>query len=102
MGDLPGLLPNATPLVSRFFGKMSKKRQFYSNGIDVNLEKSLRTCPVIVSNNYPRINGKISSTIGDKASIIIDYSRVWQPIKRLCIASILMCTIKAKTDVLIK
>jgi hypothetical protein len=27
MGNLPALLPNATPLVSRFFGEMSKKRQ---------------------------------------------------------------------------
>ncbi|CAH1380075.1 unnamed protein product [Tenebrio molitor] len=25
--NLPDLLPNATPLVSRFFGEMSKKRQ---------------------------------------------------------------------------
>jgi hypothetical protein len=28
LGNLPALLPNATPLVSRFFGKMSKKCQF--------------------------------------------------------------------------
>jgi hypothetical protein len=27
MGNLPALLPNATLLVSRFFGEMSKKRQ---------------------------------------------------------------------------
>jgi hypothetical protein len=27
MGNLPALLPNATSLVSRFFGEMSKKRQ---------------------------------------------------------------------------
>jgi hypothetical protein len=28
MGNLAALLPNATPLVSRFFAEMSKKRQF--------------------------------------------------------------------------
>jgi hypothetical protein len=27
MGNLPAILPNATPLVSGFFGEMSKKRQ---------------------------------------------------------------------------
>jgi hypothetical protein len=26
LGHLPALLPNATPLVSRFFGEMSSKR----------------------------------------------------------------------------
>jgi hypothetical protein len=40
--------------------------------IDVNLENSfrLRTFPVLVSNNYPRISGKMSVTIEDKALII--------------------------------
>jgi hypothetical protein len=28
MGNIPALLPNGTPLVSRFFSEMSKKRQF--------------------------------------------------------------------------
>jgi hypothetical protein len=42
MGNLPALLRDATPLVSRFFGEMSQKRQFQSNGGDVNLEKSFR------------------------------------------------------------
>jgi hypothetical protein len=28
IGNLPALLPNATPLGSRFFGEMSNKRQF--------------------------------------------------------------------------
>jgi hypothetical protein len=28
MGNLSALLPHATALVSRFFGEMSKKRQF--------------------------------------------------------------------------
>jgi hypothetical protein len=36
MGNLPALLANATPLVSRFFGEMS----VLSNGGDVNLEKN--------------------------------------------------------------
>jgi hypothetical protein len=38
MGNLQALLPNATPLVSRFFDEMSNKRQFWGNGIDANLE----------------------------------------------------------------
>jgi hypothetical protein len=33
--------------------------------------QSLRTFPVIVSNNDPRISGKMSFTIEDKALIII-------------------------------
>jgi hypothetical protein len=37
MGNLPALLRNATPPVSRFVGEMSNKRQFYNNG--VTLEK---------------------------------------------------------------
>jgi hypothetical protein len=32
--------------------------------------QSLRTFPVIVRNNYPRISGKMSFTIEDKALII--------------------------------
>jgi hypothetical protein len=32
MGNLSALLPNATPLVRRFFGEMSNKRQFKNNG----------------------------------------------------------------------
>jgi hypothetical protein len=34
MGNLQALLPNATPLVSRFFGEMSEKGKVKSNGID--------------------------------------------------------------------
>jgi hypothetical protein len=37
MGNLPVLLPKATPLVSRFFAEMSKKRQ---RCIIVNLENN--------------------------------------------------------------
>jgi hypothetical protein len=37
MGNLPGLLPNATPLQSRFFDEMSKKRQRYAI---INLENN--------------------------------------------------------------
>jgi hypothetical protein len=59
--------------------------------------QSLRTFPVIVSNNDPKISGKISFAIEDKPLIInkliIDFSRGRQPIKRLCIACIHMCTI---------
>jgi hypothetical protein len=29
MGNLPAVLPNAMPLVSRFFGEISKKRQLW-------------------------------------------------------------------------
>jgi hypothetical protein len=75
MGNLPALLPNATPLVSRFFGEMSKKR-FKTTVLMLILEKSfqfrqsLRTFPVIVRNNDLRISGKMSFTIEDKALII--------------------------------
>jgi hypothetical protein len=34
MGNLPALLPNATPLVSRFFGGMSWKRQSQRDIVD--------------------------------------------------------------------
>jgi hypothetical protein len=51
-----GLLPNATLLVSRFIAEMSKK-------------SSKATFPVIVSNNYFRISGKMSFTMEDKALI---------------------------------
>jgi hypothetical protein len=37
MGNLPALLPNATPLVSRFFAEMSMKRQ---RCVVVNLENN--------------------------------------------------------------
>jgi hypothetical protein len=37
MGNLPALLPNATPLLSRFFAQMLKKRQRYAL---VNLENN--------------------------------------------------------------
>jgi hypothetical protein len=77
MDNLPVLLPNATPLVSRFFAEMSKKRQFLNNGVVINLEKSfrfrqsLRTLTIIiVSIDYPRISGKVGFTIGDKALMI--------------------------------
>jgi hypothetical protein len=38
MGNSPGLLPNSTPLVSRFFSEMSKTRQRCAV---VNLEKDV-------------------------------------------------------------
>jgi hypothetical protein len=37
MSNLPASLPNATPLVSIFFGEMSNKRQFAT--VDGNLDK---------------------------------------------------------------
>jgi hypothetical protein len=37
MGNLPALLPNATPLLSRFFAQVLKKRQRYAL---VNLENN--------------------------------------------------------------
>jgi hypothetical protein len=49
-----------------------------NNGVVVNLEKkfqfrqNLRTFPIIVSNNYSRISGKMGFAIEDKALIIID------------------------------
>jgi hypothetical protein len=75
MGNLPGSLPNATPLLSRFFGEMLKKC-FKATVLTLTLKKSfrfrqsLRTFPVIVSNNYPRISGKMGFTIEDKALMI--------------------------------
>jgi hypothetical protein len=75
MGDLPALLPNATPLVSRFFGEMSTKHQFKSNGFDFNFEKKFSILAKFTDissnfNNYPRTAGKMSFTIEDKALII--------------------------------
>jgi hypothetical protein len=74
MCNVPALSPNATPPVSRFFTEMSKKRQ---RCVVVNLEnnfsisaKCLPTFTVTVINNYPRISGKMDSTIKDKALIV--------------------------------
>jgi hypothetical protein len=51
--------------------------------------RAYKPFPVIVSNNYPRISGKLGF-------IIIDFSGGRQPIRRLCIARIDMCTIKLR------
>jgi hypothetical protein len=40
MGNLPALMSKATPLVSRFFGEISKKRR---PDVDVNLEQKQAT-----------------------------------------------------------
>jgi hypothetical protein len=55
MDNLPGLLPNATPLVSRFLAELSKKRQQCAV---VNQENnfSISAFTVIASNNYLRIS----------------------------------------------
>jgi hypothetical protein len=77
MGNLPALLPNATPLVSKFFGKNVKETSVLKQRCDVNLKKKLfsisatfRDVSCNLSNNYPRISGKMSFTIEDKALII--------------------------------
>jgi hypothetical protein len=62
MGNLPALLPNATPLVMRFFAEMSKKRQ---RRVIVNLDNkkkfsiSANFTNKYCNCNYPRISGKM-------------------------------------------
>jgi hypothetical protein len=54
---------------------------------------------IILSKNYPKISGKIGFTIEEKAFLLERYfqNRVnRQPIERLCIASIIMRTIKVR------
>jgi hypothetical protein len=68
MSNLPGLLSNVTPLVRRFFTEMSKKRQQCAvinlqNNFSTFFILSLETFTVIVSNNYPKISGKIGFVI---------------------------------------
>jgi hypothetical protein len=70
MGNLPALLPNATPLVSRFLAEMSKKHQRCAvPNIENNFSISAKFTDVyyIVNNNYSRISGKIGFTIEEKA-----------------------------------
>jgi hypothetical protein len=70
MGNLAALLAKTTPLVSRFFGEISKKRQRFAV---VNLENNFLISAkftVILSNNYPRISGIMGFSIEDKALII--------------------------------
>jgi hypothetical protein len=55
MGNLPALLPNATPLVMRFFAEMSKKRQRCAV---VNLDFSKTT--IIPSSVFVRSTSVIS------------------------------------------
>jgi hypothetical protein len=70
MRNSPALLLNATPVVSRFFGEMSKKHQQCAV---VNLNNNysiLQTFTVtIVYNNYSRISAKMGFSIEDKALI---------------------------------
>jgi hypothetical protein len=88
MGNLPALLPNATPLVSRFFTKMSKKRQ---RRAVVNLQDNFSISAkfiVTVSNNYARISRKMGFTIEEKAFLLkchFSNGVNRQPTKRLCI-----------------
>jgi hypothetical protein len=72
MGNLPALLPNATPPVSRFFGEMSKKRERYAV---VNLENNFSISAKFLDvycnckQQLPRISGKMGFTIEDQALI---------------------------------
>jgi hypothetical protein len=91
MGNVPVLLPNATPLVGRFFVEISKKHQQCA----FRFRQSLQTFTVIVSNNFPRISGKMRLTIEEKAFSLRNGVN-GQPIKRLCIASIIRRTIKVR------
>jgi hypothetical protein len=70
MVNLPALLPNVTPLVSRFFAEMSKK---CIRCAVVNLKTTFRfrqSLQTFTNNNYPRISRKIGFTIEDQALII--------------------------------
>jgi hypothetical protein len=60
MGNLPAFLPNVKETL------ILKQRRF-------RIRQSLRMFPVIVSNNYLRMIGKIRFTIEDKSLIIIRY-----------------------------
>jgi hypothetical protein len=76
MGNLPALLPNATPLVADFTVNCQKTVNFKATVLMLTLKKSfrfrqsLRTFPVIVSNNDSRISGKMRFAVVDKAFII--------------------------------
>jgi hypothetical protein len=62
---------HVTPLVSRFFAEMSKKRQRSAVvNLEIRFRQSLRTFTVIVGNNYARISGKMGFTIEDIAVFI--------------------------------
>jgi hypothetical protein len=56
MGNLPALLPNATSLVSRFFGEMSKKRQ---------------RCAVVNLENNFTISAKFTVVVGNLCGVIL-------------------------------
>jgi hypothetical protein len=71
MGNLLVLLPNVTPLESRFFAEISKKRQRCAvvnleNHFSISAKFTDVYCNYISnSNNYPRISGKMGFTIED-------------------------------------
>jgi hypothetical protein len=59
MDNLPALLQNATQsLVTDLSVKCQRNVNFKATVLMLTLKKSLRTFPVIVSNNYPRIRDK--------------------------------------------
>jgi hypothetical protein len=68
MGNLPALLPNVRPLVSRIFVETSKKRQ---RCVVVNLENNFSILAKFTDVYCNcRISGKMGFTIEDKALII--------------------------------
>jgi hypothetical protein len=84
MDNLPALFPNTTPLVRRLSVKCQWNVNFKTTMLMLTLKKSflfrqsLRTFPVIVSNNNPRISGKMSFTI---EAFIINNFRLTMPNK---------------------
>jgi hypothetical protein len=76
MGNLPALLPKVRS--ADFSVKCQRTVSFKATMLMLTLKKSfqfsqsLRAFPVIASNNYPRISGKMSFTIEDKSLIIIN------------------------------
>jgi hypothetical protein len=62
MGDLLSLLPDATPLVNKFFGEISKKRQRCAVvNLENNFSISAKFTDVYCNckHSYPRITGKM-------------------------------------------
>jgi hypothetical protein len=102
MGNVPVLLPNATPLVGRFFVEISKKHQQCAVvNLENNFSISAKFTDVYCNRKqqFSKISGKMRFTIEEKAFLLGCYFRNGvnrQPIKRLCIASIIRRTIKVR------
>jgi hypothetical protein len=70
-----------------------------------NLKNNFSISAVILSNNYPRISRKMYFIIEENAFLLEYYFRNGvnrQPIKRVCIASIIMRTTQSKTNASVK